>query len=146
MFHKRADGTYVFTRRFWVTAFIAGTLICLIGFSTQRTANRTDALSEETRAYANQTNECLVQVIDVLTTRVGYNDEIAKLDSRRQQVWENLVTDLSLGEGSAELNRAALSRFFQANQAIKDDQAKIAKLREENQYPNCPKQLAQARP
>ena len=146
MFRKRADGTFVFTRRFWVTAIVGCTLICLIGLSTQRTANRTEALTQETRAYADQTNQCLADVVAVLTTRVGYNEQINALDLRRQAVWETLVTDLSLGNGSAAINAAALDKFFDANAVIKQDQAKLAQEREENQYPDCPGQLVESHP
>lgn len=157
MLHKRADGTYEFTRRFWVTVIIASVLICAIGYSTQRTANRTDALSAETRVYANQTNQCLADVVNVLTTRVGYNEKIDKLDerrreldARRQAVWEQLVADLSKANNDRGLNMDALAKFEQANTALKRDQAAVAadqaqlvKERAENQYPECPTQLAE---
>lgn len=77
-----------------------------------------------------------------VTARIGYNDEIAALDLRRQAVWEQLVTGLSLGDGSAPINRAALDKSFKANEVIKADQANLAKKREANQYPDCPQQLA----
>lgn len=142
VFTKKADGTYRYSTRFWVVAAIAATLITLIGFSTQRTADRTDALSKETRSYADQTNQCLADVVKVLTTRVGYNEALDGLDKRRQAVWEQLVTDLAASDNSAGLNRAALERFMADNAIVKADQAALVKAREANQYPDCPQSLA----
>lgn len=42
MFEKKADGTYRFSRRFWVYTTIATVIICWIGWRTQDTANRVD--------------------------------------------------------------------------------------------------------
>jgi cytolysin (calcineurin-like family phosphatase) len=137
MFKKKADGTYAYSSRFWTYVVIATFFIVWIGVRTQQTADQVENQAAATAEFANETNACLVQVVNVLTTRVGYNDDIAKLDERRQAVWEQLVTDLSLGEGNADLNKAALQRFFTVNAEIKKDQAKVAAAREKNQYPEC---------
>lgn len=156
MFTKKPDGTYRFSTRFWVVAVISATLISLIGLSTQRTADRTDALSAETRAYAEQTNGCLADVVDVINTRNGYNEAIYRLDDRRNQVdlqrqaiWEQLVTDLAAADNDRGLNLEALNRFQVANAEVKktqaqiiEDQAKLRQERRETSYPKCPQTLA----
>jgi hypothetical protein len=141
MLTKKTDGTYRYSTRFWVICAVSAMMFGFIGWRTQDTADRVEDQVNFTTAYGFQTNDCLNQLISVLTTRVGYNEEIAKLDARRQQIWEQLVTDLADSEGNTSLNRGALDRFFEANEGIKSDQAKIAQQREKNQYPDCSQDL-----
>lgn len=141
MLTKKSDGTYRYSTRFWVIVAISMMMFGFIGWKTQDTADRVEDQVNFTTAYGFQTNDCLNQLISVLTTRVGYNEEIAKLDARRQQIWEQLVSDLSLSEGNGNLNRAALDRFFEANEMVKGDQAKLAQKKEQNQYPDCSQDL-----
>ena len=137
MFEKKADGTYRFSRRFWVYTTIATLIICWIGWRTQDTANRVENQVQTNTAFAAQTNDCLKQVVDVLTTRVGYNEEIAKLDKRRDTALETLIADLATANNSAGLNIDALSRYRTTIGEIDADSAKLATQREKNQYPNC---------
>lgn len=144
MFKRKADGTCGFSTRFWIYTAVASMLIVFIGVRTQVAADRAeDALAAskqqatEAAAFSVATNDCLAQVISVLTTRVGYNDRIADLDLRRQAVWEQLVDDLAKGGNDDGLNMEALQRFYAANQTIKADQARLAEEREKNQYPRC---------
>ncbi|ASZ74656.1 hypothetical protein KHO57_gp081 [Mycobacterium phage Phabba] len=137
MFEKKSDGTYRFSRRFWVYTTIATLIICWIGWRTQDTADRVDEQVAYNSEFVINTNECLQQVVSVLTTRVGYNERIAELDSRRQKVWEQLVANLAASDNSAGLNQAALTDFQKELADINADQAETAKLRAENQYPQC---------
>lgn len=95
MFHKRDDGTYVFTRRFWVTATIGVILICAIGFSTQRTANRVEAQARETAEYAQSTNDCLNQVIGTLKERTGFTAALDDLNTRERKALADLLVGLA---------------------------------------------------
>lgn len=146
MFRKKADGTCGFSVRFWVYTAVATVLICFIGIRTQVAADRAeDALAAskqqaaEATAFSVATNDCLKQVISVLTTRVGYNEALENLDKRRQDVWEQLVADLAKGGNDDGLNLEALKRFQEANTRLKADQTKLAAERARNQYPspNC---------
>lgn len=155
MFKRHDDGTYSFSTRFWVYSTIATVIICWIGWRTQDTANKVEAQAAATALFANDTNNCLVDVVSVLTTRVGYNDAIAALDqrrqeidARRQQIWDKLVDDLAASNNSDGLNMAALAHFREANAKLKADQAKLAadqatlvERRDSNQYPECPSTL-----
>lgn len=73
----------------------------------------------------------------MLTTRVGYNERISQLDTRRQKVWEQLVANLAVADNSAGLNQQALTDFQKELADINADQAETAKEREKNQYPEC---------
>jgi len=144
MFKKDKDGTYSYSARFWAYAVFATVIICWIGWRTQDTANKVERQAAQTAQFANDTNDCLVDVVKVLTTRVGYNDEIANLDARRQMIWDRLVDDLAAADNSAGLSLQALTRFREANAALKVDQAKLIAQRETNQYPECPSTLVKS--
>lgn len=158
MFSKREDGTYSFSVRFWAYSAIATVIICWIGWRTQDTANKVEDQARATAQFANDTNDCLVDVVRVLTTRVGYNDAIATLDkrrqvidSRRQAIWDQLVDDLAASNNSTGLDMGALTRFRTANAQLKTDQsalaadtAKLVEQRDNNQYPECPSTLAKS--
>ncbi|AEL97758.1 hypothetical protein DANDELION_88 [Mycobacterium phage Dandelion] len=156
MFRRKSDGTYALSARFWTYAVIAALIIVWIGIRTQRTANLQEEQARNTTEFAAATNRCLNQVIDVLTTRVGYNDQIAELDrrwsvldARRQAIWDQLVFDLAQANNSDGLNKQALDRFLTSNAQLKDEigairseQAKLGERREEVQYPDCAAALA----
>lgn len=93
MFRKKADGTYAFSTRFWVTSFIAAILIVFIGYNTQVARNRTEKLAQETTEYAQQTNDCLSQLITVLSARA----KIAQENDDLSQEQRKAIFDL-LGE------------------------------------------------
>jgi hypothetical protein len=152
VFKRDEDGNATgFSTRFWVYTIIASVIICWIGWRTQDTANKVDAQVSNNTAFVEETNHCLRQVVDVLTTRVGYNDQINSLarraddlDLRRQAIWEQLVVDLANSNNDDGLNQKALGRFFTANEQIKNDQAALAQAqaelrveREGSQYPDC---------
>lgn len=84
MFEKKDDGEFGYSRRFWVQAVILALLIIAIGFSTQRTANRTAQLSQETIAYAQQTQDCFNQLSSALKerSRIALEDNA---ESQRQR-------------------------------------------------------------
>ncbi len=100
MFKKKIDDEngedqYSFSTRFWVQAVILGMLIILIGFSTQRTANKTEELNREALAYGQQTNDCLSQTLGALRNVRKVNDDISKLNDRRDEVTNNLIVGLA---------------------------------------------------
>lgn len=163
MFEKKDDGEWGYSRRFWVQAIILGLLICAIGYSTQRTYSKTEELSRETIAYAQQTNDCLNQVISATKARVEANKEIDSLiDARstvvdqRAQIWQQFIVDLaqiSTDLPQPERDRLAapiIAKFFsdtgkveaQNAQINKDRQAALA-ARTANPYPepNCGNKL-----
>lgn len=144
MFKKHEDGTYSFSVRFWTYACVATVIICWIGWRTQDTANKVEDQAAATAQFANDTNNCLVDVVDVLTTRVGYNDEIAKLDARRQMIWDHLVDELAAANGNPALFETALAHFRADNAKLKADQAKVIEERDTNTYPECPSTLAKS--
>jgi len=83
MFRRRKDGSFSYSERFWVQAIVLLLLIVVIGFNTQRTANRTERISQETIMFAQQTNECLGRVIQVLEQRSRINienDDISQVE------------------------------------------------------------------
>jgi hypothetical protein len=139
MFTRKSDGTYRFSTRFWVYSVIATLVIAWIGWRTQMTANEVERQAATTSQFSEDTNKCLTDVVAVLTTRIGYNEVIESLDKRRQDIWEQLVTDLAIADNSTGLNQAALDRFSKANALLKADQARLIRARESNQYPNCGK-------
>ncbi|WP_218894735.1 hypothetical protein [Mycolicibacterium vinylchloridicum] len=146
VFKKRADGTYRFSTRFWVYTSIATVIICWIGWRTQATANEVERQAKDTKEYSVQNNDCLKQVVEVLTTRVGYNDALDRLDTRREAIWDSLVDNLAVADNSAGLNQAALYQFQQARAALRQDRVDLIKAREENQYPRCTQIQSEARP
>ena len=102
MFEKKDDGEWGYSRRFWVQAVILALLIIAIGYSTQRTATRTENLSRETISYAQQTNDCLQQLLTSLNSRTDDTKELDKLiDDRsavvdqRAQLWQQFIVDLA---------------------------------------------------
>ncbi|ACH62083.1 hypothetical protein MYRNA_75 [Mycobacterium phage Myrna] len=137
MFTKKEDGTYRFSTRFWVYTTIATLIICWIGWRTQDTANRVENQVTTNTAFATATNDCLQQVIDVLTTRVGYSDEIAKLEARRDGALDKLIADLATSQGDPGLNMTALNEYRATIADVNTDQDELATQREKNQYPNC---------
>lgn len=155
MYKRNEDGSLSFTKRFWVYTIIASAIIVWIGYRTQTTADKVEDTTRQTAQFAQDTNNCLADVVDVLTARVGYNEALDALDRRRQavdaqrqSVWEQLVADLAAADNHDGLNLAALHKFEKANQAIKDEQAAITRdqnnlvsARNSNQYPECPQIL-----
>ncbi|MUL44455.1 hypothetical protein FZI85_17165 [Mycobacterium sp. CBMA293] len=137
MFTRKADGTYRFSTRFLVYCVIATLVIAWIGWRTQETANEVEHQAATTTKFAEDTNQCLTDVVTVLTTRVGYNEVIEALDKRRQDIWEQLVTDLAIADDNVSLSQAALDRFSKANAVLKADQASLLKARASAQYPHC---------
>lgn len=145
--------------RAWVVLFLAGVFVCWIGWNTQVARNETENQAQQTTDFAKQTNDCLSTVITVLKARVGYNEQIDTLDTRRraldvrrQAVWEKLVSDLARANNSDGLNIEALRSFMTENSKVKSDQAQLAadqdKLtadRNSNAYPdpNCGIKLPQ---
>jgi hypothetical protein len=75
---------------------------------------------------------------------VGYNDEIAKLDARRQMIWDRLVDDLAAADNTPGLSKEALERFRESNADLKADQAKLVAQRDDNTYPECPSTLVKS--
>jgi len=145
MMYRKKNGTeYYFTIQFWVVVTVATLVIGFIGWRTQDTANKVEDQAASTAQFANDTNDCLVDVVAVLTTRVGYNEQIAVLDARRQSIWDKLVDDLASADNSQGLNMDALARFRVANTALKADQAKLIAQRDDNTYPECPSSLAKS--
>lgn len=152
MLSEKPDGTYRFSNRFWIYSIIATVIISWIGWRTQATANQVERQAASTSQFASDTNDCLADVVRVLTTRVGFNEEIDALDKRRQDldlrrqaVWEQLVADLSTSNNARE----PLQRFETNNAAVKaeqakirEDQAKLVKERATNVYPDCQQNLA----
>lgn len=119
--------------RAWVVLFLAGVFVCWIGWSTQVARNETERQAQQTTDFAQQTNECLTQVINTLKTRVGYNEQLdvisqrrVALDAKRQAVWEKLVADLAQANNSDGLNMEALKSFMSANAEVKEAQARLA--------------------
>lgn len=163
MFEKKDDGEWGYSRRFWVQVIILGLLICAIGFSTQRTANRTANLSRETIAYAQQTNDCLAQLLRAQEARAEYNKQLDTLiDARsavvdkRAALWQQFIVDL--GQISTDLpqserdrlNAPILAKFLADTAAVEAENAQInrdrqeaLKKRAENQFPspNCGNKL-----
>ena len=143
LYRTKKDGSYGFSSRFWTYTIIATIIIGWIGWRTQDTANRVQRQSQITTQFAELTNDCLQQVVDTLTTRVGYNDDIAQLDDRRQRAWEGLIFSLSAiqtNQTQAQRDEQAepiLDQFTAEIRAINADQARLASKREQNQYPNC---------
>lgn len=163
MFRKHEDGTYAFSGRVWIYVVIASVLICFIGWRTQTTADRTEALNRETVDYARQTNDCLAQVTKALAIRA---DTTKQLDSlvdarssvidRRSDVWEKFIVDLAqistdLPQSQRdELAKPIISTFIAddseldtENAKINTDRASALAYRAANPYPdpNCGNKL-----
>jgi hypothetical protein len=85
VFKRKDDGNYAFSTRFWVSTFIAAFFIIWIGYNTQMARERTEKLAQETTEYAQKTNDCLTQLITVLTARAKLtqdNDDLS-IEQRR---------------------------------------------------------------
>lgn len=142
MFKKNSDGTYSFTNRFWVQAIILGLLIVAIAWKTQVTANRTEQLYRDTRAYALQTQDCLTQLIGTLKDRTSYNDQLASLDAQQRGVWTLLVVEMAqidptLRTPERDIKaRAAMEKFFAANKSIDAAREELLDARAAKPYPD----------
>lgn len=121
MFKRHDDGTYSFTSRFWVQAIIMGLLICMIGWSTQRTANRTEQLSQEVIRLAEETQDCLNQLITVNKARSALNSQ--RDDLSEHQRLEILRMFQSLLSPPASI--AALSPTDPVRQKWGEDVARV---------------------
>lgn len=145
MFKRQDDGTYSFSGRFWVQALIMLLLICAIGFSTQRTANKTEELSRETIAYAEQTNDCLNQLLIALDSRIKFNLELdalvgqrASLDDKRFAAWDEFI--IGLARISTDLPQSERDRL--AAPLVATYLQKIDELRKEGDQINRDRQIA----
>lgn len=156
MFEKNDDGEWGYSRRFWIQVIVLGLLICGIGFSTQRTADRTEALSQETIAYAEQTNECLQKLLQAINDRAEANKQLDKLvDDRsavvdkRAGIWQKFINDLALIPTSLpqdERDRRSapiIATFLKETAVVEAENARInadrraaLQARAEKQYPN----------
>lgn len=143
MFEKKDDGEWGYSRRFWIQAIILALLICGIGYSTQRTANRTEQLSRETIAYAQQTNDCLKQLLGALGGSRAANKEIdALVDARsdvvdrRAALWQQFIVDLAqistdLPQSERDrLSTPIVAKFLADTAAVEADNARINKDRQ----------------
>lgn len=163
MFEKKDDGEWGYSRRFWVQAIILALLICAIGYSTQRTASRTEKLSQETISYAQQTNDCLKQLLSALNDRQAAQKQVEVLiDARsavvdkRAALWQQFIVDL--GQISTDLpqserdrlNAPILAKFLADTSRVEAENAKINRDRQgallkraENRFPdpNCGSKL-----
>lgn len=138
MFKKDDEGNYAFSSRFWAQAIILGLLICAIGFSTQRTANRTEQLSQDTVTYAEQTNDCLKQLLEAVKARAEFTTQLdilidarASVVDRRAAVWLEFINDIAkistdLPQSERDrLSRPIIDKFMAASAQIEAENTKI---------------------
>lgn len=137
MFKKHEDGTYSFSGRFWVQAIVLLLLICAIGVSTQRTANKTNDLSAETIAYAQQTNDCLQQLLGVLNDRKGYNLLVDDLNAKDRAARDKLFQDaLTTNLADPEAKQAILNAYFKAINDLNRQRNDALDARNKNEFPD----------
>ena len=142
MFKKHEDGTYSFSSRFWVQVIVLGLLIVMIGYSTQRTASRTEDLSRETIAYAKQTNDCLNQVVATLKDRTALNAQLDALATRRDAANLSLVNEIgSIPEAGTpeqrrEGYRLARAHYTETRAQIDRERAELLEQRAAKPYPD----------
>lgn len=144
MFKKDENGIYSLSGRFWIQAIVLLLLICAVGVSTQRTANKTEALSRETISYARQTNDCLSQLAATLKRRSELADSDSKLNADEREAIQTLFTDaLDTNLADPNAKQSILNKYFSRVGPIREQRANNAQERANNTYPdpNCGNKL-----
>lgn len=91
MFKRKDDGTYAFSMRFWAYAIVATFFIIWIGWNTQQARNETERLARDTTEYAQATNDCLTQLINVLIERSKITEENDDLSQEQRKAIFDLI-------------------------------------------------------
>lgn len=145
MFKKNSDGTYEFSRRFWVAVCVMALGFGLIAWNTQRVNNRTEQVYAETVAYAQQTNDCLNQFLTAINVRTQATDSLEKLVDqrssiidRRFQAWDDFI--IGLAGISTDLPQAERDRL--AAPMVASYLQTLRKLSAENQLINQERRAA----
>lgn len=147
---KDSDGEYRLTNRFWFVVAIATILIGVIGWRTQDTADKVQAQAAYNTQVAEQTNDCLNQLLATLKERVSFNDEVSDLRSKRDDIWMSFIvalaaipTDQPQAERDAQA-KPVIDKFFSANKAL--DQARADALANRNEVPYPPENCGEVKP
>jgi hypothetical protein len=124
-------------KRAWVIGLMAALLFCAIGWNTQNTSNKQEALARETTAYSARTNDCLKQMLAVLHDRSQYTADTDRLAAEERKALQDLLTnalDTNLADPVAK--QAILTRYFSTIDPLIQQRMEIAGKRANNQYPD----------
>lgn len=127
------------SRAFWVYATLAVLLIVWIGVKTQMTADRQEREAQNTLVFADQTRECLHQLLDALTARAQITENSDRLNNDQHKALADLITAITAARGEAAYGQV-LADFLPSVIEAQQRQEALLTARSEHPLPNpsCP--------